>query len=77
MCKGDWLLGTACGRCERCYERARYLLPRLVKPSDAAIREGEHTLFIQISATPSRQLAINVYTAILHTAIDNSRTDSN
>jgi hypothetical protein len=29
ICRGSWMLGTACGQCERCYEEARELIPQL------------------------------------------------
>lgn len=31
ICKGSWQLGTACGRCERCIEEARSLIPKLLE----------------------------------------------
>ena len=31
MCKGSWYLGTACGKCKRCADEARTLIPRVVE----------------------------------------------
>lgn len=31
ICKGSWQFGTACGRCERCIEEARSLIPKLME----------------------------------------------
>jgi hypothetical protein len=30
MCKGDWTLGTACGRCSKCIESAKPMIDRLL-----------------------------------------------
>lgn len=31
LCKGSWLLGSACGRCERCRDEAAKLLPAMIE----------------------------------------------
>lgn len=33
-CKGSWLLGSACGRCERCRDEAVKLVPGLIKQDE-------------------------------------------
>jgi hypothetical protein len=29
-CRGSWVLGTACGYCQRCQDEARELIPKLL-----------------------------------------------
>ena len=29
-CRGSWMLGTACGRCERCRDEASTIIPKLM-----------------------------------------------
>ncbi len=42
ICRGSWMLGSACGECDRCIEEAKKLIPSLRKENlawrDAAIK---------------------------------------
>lgn len=55
LCKGDWLLGTACGRCQRCYDTAGPTIKDL-RAETAQLRDRMLEVHLHISPGPAKLL---------------------